>query len=282
MIRKILITASFLAVTACNMNNSNSGFTPTPTAESAGITSVATPAPVGSPTPAASPTPVVSTPSKGTPSLAGALGINDSVDLRAYDGPIVSQFGGTCSTFGTAAAMDNKLHQKGINKLVSERDLWAKYGVYDMDAAIAAASSNYVTEEQYWPISNVSAPDTLYKTHESLKITQSIAHEYNMNAALQGLSQGHPLVMAIQVPNSLGNCDANIDPNSSAGRGQHVMEAVGYKLDDSISGGGYFILKNSWGTGCGDKGYHYFPFSLCSRSDLYCYFTEIVDVEDRS
>ena len=194
------------------------------------------------------------------------------MDLRAYDGPIVSQFGGTCSTFGTAAAMDNVLHKKGINKLVSERDLWSKYGVYDMDAAISAASSNYITEEQYWPVNSASATNSLYKTYESLKITQTVSHQYNMNSALQGLSQGHPLVMAIQVPNSLGNCDATIDPKSSAGRGQHVLEAVGYKLDDSVSGGGYFILKNSWGTSCGDKGYHYFPFSLCSRSDLYCYF----------
>ena len=151
-----------------------------------------------------------------------------------------------------------------------------------MDAAIAAATSNYLTEEKYWPIADTSAPNNLYQDHASLKITQVKTHQYDMNAALQGLSQGHATVMAIQGPNSLGNCDAMVDPKSAAGSGQHVIEAVGYKLDDSVSGGGYFIIKNSWGTGCGDKGYQYFPFSLCGRSDLYCYFTEIVDVEDRS
>ena len=56
------------------------------------------------------------------------------------------------------------------------------------------------------------------------------------------------------------------------------MAAVGYKLDDQVAGGGYFILKNSWGSECGDEGYHYYPFALCQRTDLYCYFIEVDDV----
>ena len=66
---------------------------------------------------------------------------------------------------------------------------------------------------------------------------------------------------------------------SSRTRGDHVVEAVGYHLDPSVSGGGYLILKNSWGAECGDKGYHYYPFALCKRKDLYCYFVEIDEVE---
>ena len=235
-----------------------------------------TPTPVATASPGATATPAQTGGGTG-PSLAGALGIQDSVDMRAHDGPVVSQFGGTCSDFATAAAMDNVLHAKGINKLVSERHLWSLYGVYDADAAVQAATDNFVSEEQYWPIDGNASSDIA--NHEDIKITQSKPHQYDMNAALQGLSQGHPTVMAIQVPSSLANCDATVDANSAYTKGQHVMEAVGYKLDDSVSGGGYFILKNSWGPDCGDHGYHYYPFALCKRSDLYCYFIEIVDVQ---
>ena len=84
--------------------------------------------------------------------------------------------------------------------------------------------------------------------------------------------------MAIQVPESMANCDTVVSPTSAATSGGHVMAAVGYTLNDSVAGGGYFILKNSWGTDCGDKGYLYYPFALCTRSDLYCYFIEVDQV----
>ena len=175
--------------------------------------------------------------------------------------------------------MNNVLKQKGINKLVSERHLWSLYGVYDMDYAISAAKKYYITEEKYWPVTGSQTSN--FQDYASLKITQTKQHNYNMETALQGLSQGHPLVMAIQVPSDLNNCKINISATSGYTSGQHVVEAVGYQLDDSVSGGGYFIIKNSWGTTCGDKGYHYYPFGLCKRSDLYCYFAEVIDVESR-
>ena len=193
----------------------------------------------------------------------------------------MSQFGETCTAFATAGAMNNVLKKKGINKQVSERHLWNTYDRYDVNTAVAAASSNYITEEQYWPASSAFPTNWQYMDHATLKITQYKSDQYNLGAALQGLSQGHPLVMGIQVPSSLQNCDASIDPNSTATQGEHAIEAVGYQLDDSVPGGGYFILKNSWGTACGDHGYHYYPFSLCGRSDLFCNFIEILDVEDR-
>jgi C1A family cysteine protease len=267
----IILGLTAVAISACNDSGGQQANPVAP--ESVAIMNPGT----GNP----GPTPAPPSSDGKTPSLAGQLGINTSVDLRQYDGPVMSQFGGTCSTFGTASAMNNALKQHGINKLISERHLWETYGVYDMDAAVASASKNYLTEEQYWPVNDVSAPSG-YLDHASLKITQTVEHQYDLNGALQGLSKGHPLVMAIQVPDDLGNCNAMISPTSTAGSGQHVIAAVGYILDDAISGGGYFIVKNSWGTGCGDKGYHYFPFSLCKRSDLYCYFTEITGVEDRA
>ena len=204
---------------------------------------------------------------------------NNDVDLRAYDSPVVSQFGGTCSTFATAAAMENVMRSNGVQKLVSHHDLWADYGVYDADAAVQAATDNYITELQYW--TDDGTQDPTYQDHRSMKITRSVGHDYDYQAGIQALDQHHPVIMAIQVPSDLDNCSPTIDPNSRRTKGNHVMEAVGYHIDANVAGGGYFILKNSWGPDCGDHGYHYYPFALCQRNDLYCYFIEVDSVETR-
>jgi C1A family cysteine protease len=209
-----------------------------------------------------------------------AFGVtNDHVDLRANDSPVVSQFGGTCSAFGTAAVMDNVLRANGINKTVSRRDLWNMYGAYDADYAVQAASKNYITELQYYPDSGTRAPD--YKEKRSLKISQTTHHSYNFEGAIRALDQKHPVVFAVRVPSDLSNCKPTVSEKSYRTKGHHVMAAVGYHLDAKVAGGGYFILKNSWGTKCGDQGYHYYPFELCKRNDLYCYAIEVNSVESR-
>ena len=201
------------------------------------------------------------------------------VDLRRNDTAVVSQFGGTCSTFATAAVMENILHSRGIKKQVSHRDLWNQYAVYDAAVAVNAASKNYITELKYWP--DYGNQDPTYQEHRSLRISRSVDHEYNFENALKALDQHHPVVMAVQVPSDLSNCKPTVSEKSYRTKGNHVMAAVGYHLDTKVAGGGYFILKNSWGSECGDKGYHYYPFELCKRNDLYCYFIEVDEVESR-
>ncbi len=209
-----------------------------------------------------------------------AFGVKQKrVDLRLFDSPVANQFGGTCSAFATAAAMDNVLRSKKINKQVSRRDLWSQYGRYDAYYAVTAATRSYLTELKYWPDQGERAAD--YQDHRSLRISRSIEHGYQFEPAIRALDQGHPLVMAVQVPADLSSCKAIISDQSARTKGDHVLEAVGYQLDSTIPGGGYFILKNSWGEDCGDHGYHYYPFSLCQRNDLYCYFVEIDEVESR-
>lgn len=209
-----------------------------------------------------------------------AFGVNQKqVDLRKFDSSIANQFGGTCSAFATAAAMENRLRAKKITKEVSRRDLWNQYGRYDAFYAVDAATRNFVTELKYWPDQGERAPD--YQEHRTVRVSSSTEIGYDFEPAIQALDQGHPLVMAVQVPADLSKCKPTISAKSTRTKGDHVMEAVGYQLDASIPGGGYFIVKNSWGSQCGDRGYHYYPFELCKRNDLYCYFIAINEVESR-
>jgi C1A family cysteine protease len=43
----------------------------------------------------------------------------------------------------------------------------------------------------------------------------------------------------------------------------HALVIVGYCDDESMSEGGYWIIKNSWGTSFGDNGYMYIPYGKC-------------------
>jgi len=50
--------------------------------------------------------------------------------------------------------------------------------------------------------------------------------------------------------------------------GGHAVFVCGYKDDPTWAGGGYLIIKNSWGDGWGDKGYFYMPYAF-ARNPLY-------------
>ncbi len=92
------------------------------------------------------------------------------------------------------------------------------------------------------------------------------------------LRNGHPMIASFEVntgfdnPNSAGFITTLSDADS---RGGHVVQVVGFisagrvashpdlpqsvKQHAASSGGGYFILKNSWGFCYGDAGYVYVP-----------------------
>lgn len=48
---------------------------------------------------------------------------------------------------------------------------------------------------------------------------------------------------------------------SGSYQGGHAILIVGYQDDPSVEGGGYFIVKNSWGTGWGESGYFNIAYS---------------------
>lgn len=61
-------------------------------------------------------------------------------------------------------------------------------------------------------------------------------------------------------------------PNE-ANKGGHAMAVVGYREDESAPGGGYFIVRNSWGVGWATEnpdgaGYCHVPFKLVAEQNL--------------
>lgn len=222
--------------------------------------------PVVTPTPApsASPNPTVI-----PPSAAG-------IDLRGRDGPVEDQIGPYCTAYAMVGAIQNVLNTK---EDLSQRHLFSLYGVYSVEAAYKKVPGNPITTNQFWP-RTYSYGLTGYKDHAKRKLTQiKWIGDGDIEGAKIALASNHPVYFGHEVPSDMSTCLASIRPTTKMTNGGHATLIVGYKKDDSnpALGGGYFIVKNSWSTACGDKGYQYWPFSVCKKS--YCYFYEVIAAE---
>ncbi len=60
------------------------------------------------------------------------------------------------------------------------------------------------------------------------------------------------------------------DGVSDSGYG-HIIVIVGYQDDDSIKNGGYWIVRNSWGSEWGENGYFKIPYDECNIAKYYAY-----------
>jgi hypothetical protein len=93
---------------------------------------------------------------------------------------------------------------------------------------------------------------------------------------------GHPVAINILLPDEFSKPDANgfvtlapgttQNPSEPTNTGLHEVNVIGYITNEELisrlpkapqgSGGGYFIVKNSWGVGFGDRGFVYLPWNL--------------------
>ncbi len=107
----------------------------------------------------------------------------------------------------------------------------------------------------------------------------SSGQSFDLNRYRQYLARGHVIIASHPVYNGFSNAALGVvtdyakECTSSAGGvtkkcGGHVVQIVGFLSNAALStvagpvnagGGGYFVIKNSWGCGAGDGGYYYVP-----------------------
>lgn len=209
-------------------------------------------------------------------SLAINSTVPTKVDLRYRDTEVKKQFGGTCTAFGLLGAMENLL---GGKVDLSERHFWSEYHDADCESALKSASTSWgVVDLDWWPDSQ-TRPYYGYMDQPWYKLTKYESLDADVSKAVASLGAGNPVYIAVSTPTDMLNCPVNIDPNSGPYKDSgHALAVVGYELDPAIPGGGSFLLKNSWGPGCGDKGYQWYPFNLCTKAGMYCEFWSIQGV----
>ena len=207
-----------------------------------------------------------------------------SIDLRSVDGPIEDQGQiGSCTAHSLAGALqflEKKLGKEitPVSRLFiyyNERDIEGTVGQdagAEIRDGIKELNTKGICPEPLWPYVEskfkVKPPISAYKKAVSAEITsyKAIATLTEMKSVL---ASGYPFVFGISVYESFEGPEAaktGIIPMPSKSEkcvGGHAVCAVGYSDIDK-----WIIVRNSWGTNWGSKGYFYLPYAYISNPDL--------------
>lgn len=221
-----------------------------------------------------------------------------NVDGKDYTTPIRSQsvdgvyYAGTCWAFGAVAALECKLEicydLPDWNPDLSEQHL-----VCDPKGGGTASSgkessalrfikeTGIVTEEELpytasndspnWPLEE-GWEDRVYSFTHFEHVTNTTTDNVKYMLRTHG-----PLTASMFSGTNWNDSDWIPTPESAptfppAGEGEtggvnHTVCVVGYMDDETIENDGYWIIKNSWGTGYGDNGYYYIPYGVLESHD---------------
>ena len=208
----------------------------------------------------------------------------DSFDWRDVNGqdyttPVKDQGqAGTCEAFGSVGVVESKFEifygNPGLNLNLSEQHLVSNLGPDELltEGLMRITNTGVVSEAELpytapnpspaWPLQPYWE-DRLYRITAFQEVTCTTD---NLRSSLQ---QYGPLAAGMDskynwywAGTSLGGFAPGQDPNNSPMNGTHRVAVVGYRDDASVPGGGYWIIKNSWGTGWGDHGYGYIRYGV--------------------
>lgn len=93
-----------------------------------------------------------------------------------------------------------------------------------------------------------------------------------VHALKKALADDMPVMLAVGVYENTMQVGADgkwpMPPKGAESLGGHAITAVGYDNAKKV-----FIIRNSWGTGWGDKGYAYMPYEFVKTEAMYIGFT---------
>jgi hypothetical protein len=201
------------------------------------------------------------------------------IDLRAFDTGIRDQGPeGLCTSFAAVAAVENLANRAFKRPLnLSERAHWRNYREYSAYSSLVAARNYALIPEDVWPYGR-SSPVSDPGLSKTARIRSYEELETSHSEVISSLRQGFPVVIAMGVNRSLMDpADGGIvRAGRASGGAGHAITMVGAIIDQRVPGGGYYIIKNSWGSDYGDKGYAYVAFDYCEMT--YCYVWKVNEV----
>lgn len=174
---------------------------------------------------------------------------------------------GSCVGHAGAAVMTFNALRAGIARTVSRRDFYegappAVGGGADPVAAVRNAQTVGICTEPDWPyvalVAGVAGPNAV--ADRPLSRVTAYALVDTDPTSLKGamVHQQTPLMLTIPVTDGFYNPDVNgVVTSSGQLRGYHEIACIGY--DDAKQA---LRLRNSWGSGWGDSGHCWYPYSL--------------------
>ena len=199
-----------------------------------------------------------------------------SFSLQGFDTPVKSQGSRPwCTAFAQVAIMENMINH-GMGEIVnlSEIDHWDHYREYVCESSLEASRTTMIVPETSWPY--MGSPISGYRSTAIAKIT-NWRNLKTRSDVFTALKAGHPVHLGADLNNSWDSpADKGRIELTGGFIGGHAIAIVGFQEDSTYQGGGYFLIKNSWGSKWGDMGYARLPYDYCKSND--CYFMETLGV----
>ena len=220
-----------------------------------------------------------------------------AVDLRAKCPPVYDQGKlGSCTANAIGAAHQHEQIRQAQNDFIPSR-LFIYFNEREMEGTIDQDSGAMIRDGIKSVVKQGACPEAEWPyvverftrkparacylhalEHQAVAYRRLSQIEGQLKACLAG---GYPFVFGFTVYESFESKSvekAGVVPMPGGGEralGGHAVLAVGY--DDAKQ---WFVVRNSWGTKWGDKGYCYMPYAYLTDSDLAADFWTITLVED--
>lgn len=199
-----------------------------------------------------------------------------SIDLRRKMPPVYDQGQlGSCTANAIAAHLDYNRGLQGkkfitpsrlyiyYNERVAEGTIMSDSGA-TIRGSVKAVVSFGAPHEKLWPYQISKFMDRPSKAAYTEGVTnEAVAYQRiaRVLTSMQAcLAEGYPFVIGISVYDSFEAIKSDgmmpMPATSESLLGGHALCVAGYKM---IQGKLHFIVRNSWGTSWGDRGYLYMP-----------------------
>lgn len=166
------------------------------------------------------------------------------------------------------------------------------------DVALEVLSEMGVCTEQTWPYQaqvlpgnegqGPPPPTAMIEAQQRRILSYRTLPPRDIHQIKGALAAGHALLLGLPIyehwtgtwqARTLGRVRVPLPGEGSLGG--HAVAALGYRDDASVPGGGYFIVRNSWGTSWATQnpdgpGYCHIPYRLVFENNLACCLIESV------
>ncbi|MFZ1936898.1 MAG: C1 family peptidase [Thermoguttaceae bacterium] len=204
------------------------------------------------------------------PLAAGPRIVNaDSFDWRSVGGqsyvtPVKDQGSvGTCWAFGTTAALEAKYmltrNDPCFAPDLSEQNLICAGGMGNISGGSGYLAMNYfvstgiVSEAELPYTAQNTSPDWPLQPGWQDRVWKATSVKAWLGSDVATLKQDMKLYGPLA---TIMTCDNDwYSPAPGSYRGLHFVLLTGFQDDPSVPGGGYWIVKNSWGSGWNGDGY---------------------------
>lgn len=215
------------------------------------------------------------------------------VDLRKQFTPIKSQGSlGSCTAFALVSIYEHIL-KKNEKKDTDLSELFAYHNarkrrsdmpmeegstIYDVVMGMGENGICLETFHKYLEEDSAEPSAEAYADAQKRKITKALNVERKIDHIKAAVSEGYPVAISLCIFESFASTTGIIplpteEEQNNENAGYHAMVICGYSDTEKV-----FIVRNSWGTDFGDKGYCYIPYSYIGDNkylNYACIITEI-------